>query len=161
VLFGVSVDGRAVHLLSAMTHAERVVIAEREVDHTTNEITAFRPLLEDLDLTDCLVTADALHAPRDHANFLVEDTHAEYLLFVKENQPNFHNEMVCMGAERFAGLTSRCTRGTAGSRPAPSASRPPPTAWSSSPTSVSWCASTARPPTQRPASSAGPRRPGR
>jgi len=94
-------DGRAVHLLSAMTHAERVVIAQRKVDHKTNEITAFRPLLEDLDLTDCLVTADAMHAQRDHANFLVEDKHAEFLLFVKDNQPSLFNEMVCMGAERF------------------------------------------------------------
>jgi len=31
-------DGRAVHLFSAMTHAERGVIAGREVDHKTNEI---------------------------------------------------------------------------------------------------------------------------
>lgn len=112
VLFGVSVDGkslrgalqpdgRAVHLLSAMTHAERVVIAQREVEHKTNEITAFRPLLENLDLTDCLVTADAMHAQRDHANFLVEVKHAEFLLFVKENQPSLFNEMVCMAPDRF------------------------------------------------------------
>ena len=112
VLFGVSVDGkslrgalqsdgRAVHLLSAMTHAERVVIAQREVDHKTNEIKAFRPLLENLDLTGCLVTADAMHAQRDHANFLVGEKHADFLLFVKENQPSLCNEMVCLRPERF------------------------------------------------------------
>jgi len=104
-------DGRAVHLFSAMTHAERVVIAGREVDHPTNEITAFRPLLEDLNLTDCLVTADALHAQRDHANFLVEDTHAEFLLFVKENQPSLYNEMVCTAAERFAEPYTETSKG--------------------------------------------------
>jgi len=72
-------DGRAVHLLSAMTHAERVVIAEQEVDHKTNEITASRPLLADLDRTDSLVTADAMQAQHDHARFPVEDTHADFL----------------------------------------------------------------------------------
>ncbi len=112
VLFGVSVDGktlrgalqrdgRAVHLLSAMTHAERVVIAQQEVDHKTNEIKAFRPLLKDVDLTDCLVTADAMHAQRDHANFLVGEKHADFLLFVKENQPSLYNEMVCTPPESF------------------------------------------------------------
>ena len=95
-------DGRAVHLLSAMTHAERVVIAQQEVDHKSNEIKAFRPLLADLDLTDCLVTADAMHAQRDHARFLVEEKHADFLLFVKENQPNLCNEMYCLAPERFA-----------------------------------------------------------
>jgi hypothetical protein len=31
------------------------------VDHTTNEIARFRPLLDRLDLTDTVVTVDALH----------------------------------------------------------------------------------------------------
>jgi predicted transposase YbfD/YdcC len=84
-------DGRAVHLLSALTHDERVVIAQQEVDHKVNEIKVFRPLLEGLDIEGALVTADAMHTQRDHACFLVEDKHADYLLFVKENQPTLHD----------------------------------------------------------------------
>jgi predicted transposase YbfD/YdcC len=87
-------DGRAVHLFAAMTHDERVVIGQEEVDHKTNEIKAFRPLLGDLDLAGCIVTADAMHAQRDHAQFLVEEKHADFLLFVKENQPNLHAAIV-------------------------------------------------------------------
>ena len=94
-------DGRAVHLLCAMTHGERVVIAQQEVDHKTNEIKLFRPLLKDLDLTGCLVTADALHAQDDHARFLVEEKHAEFFLFVKGNQPSLYNEMVCLPHDGF------------------------------------------------------------
>jgi predicted transposase YbfD/YdcC len=84
-------DGRAAHLFAAMTHHERAVIAQEEVDHKTNEIKAFRPLLAGLDLAGCTVTADAMHAQRDHATFLVEEKHADYLLFVKENQPSLYD----------------------------------------------------------------------
>jgi hypothetical protein len=60
-----------VHLLAAMDHATGAVLAQTEVDHTTNEITRFQPLLERLDLTDTVVTADALHTQREHAEWLV------------------------------------------------------------------------------------------
>ena len=80
-------DGRAVHLFAAMVHKEGTVIAQRQVDHKTNEITEFRPLLEDLDLEGAVVTADAMHAQRDHAKFLVEQKKADYVLTVKGNQP--------------------------------------------------------------------------
>jgi len=94
-------DGRAVHLLAAMTHEDRVVIAQQEVDHKTNEIKLFRPLLANLDLAGCLVTADALHAQDAHARFLVEEKNAEFLLFVKGNQPSLYNEIVCTPPGRF------------------------------------------------------------
>lgn len=42
-------DGRAVHLLAAMTSGG-AVIAQREVGHKTNEITQVSPLLDALDL---------------------------------------------------------------------------------------------------------------
>jgi hypothetical protein len=60
-------DGRAVHLFSAMVHGAGIVVGQVEVDNKSNEITALRPLLEPLDIAGCLVTADALHAQRDHA----------------------------------------------------------------------------------------------
>jgi hypothetical protein len=57
-----------VHLLAAMDQTTGVVLAQTEVGHTTNEIARFRPLLERLDLTDTVVTADALHTQREHAD---------------------------------------------------------------------------------------------
>ncbi|MGH9653107.1 MAG: ISAs1 family transposase [Bryobacteraceae bacterium] len=94
-------DGRAIHLLAAVTHDHGVVIAQQQVDHKTNEIKLFCPLLTGLDLAGALVTADALHAQRGHARFLVEDKHAEFLLFVKQNQPSLFNEIVCLPPDRF------------------------------------------------------------
>jgi predicted transposase YbfD/YdcC len=53
------------------------VLAQREVPAATNEIAEFQPLLAGLDLASVVVTADALHTQRDHANFLV-DRGADY-----------------------------------------------------------------------------------
>jgi len=79
-------DGRLVHLLSVLAHDERVVIGQEEVDHKTNEIKHFEPLLEPLDLTGTLVTADALHTQRSHARFLY-GRGADYLFYADNNQP--------------------------------------------------------------------------
>lgn len=81
-------DDRAVHLLSAMTHREGATVAQRDVDTKTNEITVFGPLLESLDLAGVVVTADALHAQRGHACFLVQDKDADYIFGLRDNQPS-------------------------------------------------------------------------
>jgi predicted transposase YbfD/YdcC len=82
-----------VHLLAAMDHTSRGVLGQAEVDGKTNEITQFRPLLEGLDLADTVVTADALHTQREHADWLVTHKHAAYLLIVKHNQPTLHHQL--------------------------------------------------------------------
>jgi hypothetical protein len=64
-------DGTQVHLLSAMSEGG-LVLAQREVDAKSNEITAFRPLLAPLDLAGRVVTFDAMHSQISHARFLVE-----------------------------------------------------------------------------------------
>ncbi len=50
-----------VHLLAAMVHDSGIVMARREVDGKTNEITCFQSLLSTMGMTGVVVTADALH----------------------------------------------------------------------------------------------------
>jgi len=83
----VGVDGRRVHLLAALDQQQGTVLAQRRVDGKSNEITGFRPLLEEVDLEGAVVTADALHCQRAHARYLVGERHADYLFVAKENQP--------------------------------------------------------------------------
>jgi predicted transposase YbfD/YdcC len=82
-----------VHLLAVMDHTSRGVLGQTQVDATTNEITQFRPLLEGLDLAATVITADALHTQREHADWLVTHKHAAYLLIVKGNQPALHHQL--------------------------------------------------------------------
>jgi predicted transposase YbfD/YdcC len=82
-----------VHLLAAMTHDSGIVVAQREVDGKTNEITCFQPLLSTIAMTGVVVTADALHTQRAHARHLVEELGADYVLTVKENQPTLFAQL--------------------------------------------------------------------
>jgi predicted transposase YbfD/YdcC len=94
-LRGANRDGRQVHLLAAMDHATRTVLAQREVHGAPGEVPAFQPLLADLDLAGTVVTADALQTHAGAAEFLVVGKQAHYLFVVKANQP---------------ALLARCTR---------------------------------------------------
>ena len=86
-LRGAACDGRQVHLLAAMDHATRAVLAQRQVNGAPGEVPGFQPLLGDLELTGAVVTADALHTHGDAAEFLVTVKQAHYLFVVKANQP--------------------------------------------------------------------------
>jgi hypothetical protein len=79
--------GRRVHLLAAMDHTTRAVLAQRQVDGAPGEVPSFQPLLADLDLAGVVVTADALQTHREAAEYLVTTKQAHYLFVVKANQP--------------------------------------------------------------------------
>jgi predicted transposase YbfD/YdcC len=101
----VAVDGKTVrgsngpgqdarHLLAAIDHRSGVVLGQVDVAGKTNEIPRFRSLCDQIgSLTDAVLTADALHAQRGHADYLVLERGAHYLLTVKGNQPALHRQL--------------------------------------------------------------------
>jgi predicted transposase YbfD/YdcC len=89
-------DGQARHLLAVADQQAGVVLAQAEVDGKTNEITCFAPLLAPLDLAGAVVTADAMHAQREHAQFLVTKKNAHYILAVKNNQPGLYAQLASL-----------------------------------------------------------------
>jgi predicted transposase YbfD/YdcC len=85
------------HLLAAIDQRAGVVLGQVDVVSKTNEITRFRSLCDRIaDLTDAVVTADALHAQRDHADYLVLERGAHHLLTVKGNQPGLHHQLTAL-----------------------------------------------------------------
>lgn len=68
---GSRTDGTAAHLLAAALHACQTVIAQRQIAAKSNEIPAFAPLLDRIDLRGVVVTADALHTQRAHAEHVI------------------------------------------------------------------------------------------
>jgi predicted transposase YbfD/YdcC len=77
---------RQPHLVSVLDHAGGVVLGQVQVEAKSNEIGAFTTLLDDLDLTDVLITADAAHTNRNHADYL-HKRGGHYLFTAKLNQP--------------------------------------------------------------------------
>jgi hypothetical protein len=96
-----SSEGKQTHLVSAFLHKEGIVIAQQAVDAKSNEITAVRPLLENIDITDSVITADAMHTQKDTARFIVEEKHADYLFTVKDNQPTLKQDIETLKMESF------------------------------------------------------------
>jgi len=86
-------DTKAVHLVAAVLHRDAVVVAQHRVADKTNEISSPTPLLEPLDLTGAVVTADAMFTQTAIATHLVEDKHADYLFTVKDNQPTLRQDI--------------------------------------------------------------------
>jgi predicted transposase YbfD/YdcC len=82
-----------VHLLAALDHADGVVLGQTEVDGKSNEITAFATLFDRIDVRDALITADALHTQRGHADYLHERG-GHYLWIAKANQPRLHAQLL-------------------------------------------------------------------
>ena len=81
-------DGRPVHLMSAVTHTTQRLLNQIPVAEKSNEIPAFRPLLEPLPLRGVVVTADAEQCQRANAQFLVCQKEADYIFLARGNQPS-------------------------------------------------------------------------
>ena len=100
LLTAIAIDGKwlrgvadgQVKLFAAMLHEEKVIIAQHRIPDDTTETTQVKELLENVDLAGAVVTADAVNAQRDTAEYIAgkaEDggRDSAYFLFVKGNQP--------------------------------------------------------------------------
>lgn len=83
------------HLLAAFDHAHGIVLGQVDVGAKTNEIPRFTALLDRIEITGAVITADALHAQRDHATYLA-GRGAHYLLIVKRNQPSLYAQLAAI-----------------------------------------------------------------
>ena len=83
---GAAAGGTRPHLLAALEHERGVVVGQLAVPDKSSEIPALKDLLEPMDLTGTVVTADALHCQRDTAAWLT-GRGADYVMTVKGNQP--------------------------------------------------------------------------
>ena len=79
----------AIHMVSAFSAANELVLGQIKINEKSNEITAIPELLELLEIRGCLVTIDAMGCQRDIAKKIV-NKNANYLLAVKGNQPKLH-----------------------------------------------------------------------
>lgn len=79
-------DATALHLVSAFAAGAGLVLGQRATREKSNEITAIPELLSTLALGGCTVTIDAIGAQTAIAG-MIQDRGAEYVLAVKDNQP--------------------------------------------------------------------------
>lgn len=104
-----------VHLLAAYAPHVAAVVAQVRVDGKTNEHKAALQLLGVLPLEGKVVTGDAMFCQRDFCQAVL-DGGGDYLLTVKDNQPQLHFAIASMFAESaaFSPLPTAALAGRAG-----------------------------------------------
>lgn len=103
---GIAIDGKTVcsacspddpksilHIVSAWSHAQHLVLAEQKVAEKSNEITAIPELLKLLVLEGCIVTIDAMGCQKKIVREIVAKK-AGYAIVVKENQEYLHKAIM-------------------------------------------------------------------
>jgi predicted transposase YbfD/YdcC len=82
----------ALHLVSAWSSENRLVLGQVKVADKSNEITAIPALLELLDIAGCIITIDAMGTQTAIAS-QVFNAKADYILALKGNHPTLHAQV--------------------------------------------------------------------
>jgi predicted transposase YbfD/YdcC len=91
--FDKAADQSALHSVSAWACGLRLCLGVESVDGKSNEIPAAQKLIEMLELEGAVVTGDAMHCQKKTCQAIL-DKHANYLFFVRRNQPGLHEAIV-------------------------------------------------------------------
>jgi predicted transposase YbfD/YdcC len=92
-----------VHMVSAWSGSNNLVLGQLKVDAKSNEITAIPKLLKLLVLKGCIVTIDAMGCQKEIASEII-DNGADYILALKGNQGNLLEQT----EDSFRFLDSNC-----------------------------------------------------
>jgi predicted transposase YbfD/YdcC len=76
----------ALHIVSAWASEEGIALGQVATEEKSNEITAIPELLKQIDLTDSLITIDAMGCQKEIARDIV-DGGGDFVISVKDNQP--------------------------------------------------------------------------
>jgi len=90
--YDTELEQSAIHMVSAWATTNRMVLGQVKVAEKSNEITAIPELLDALDLTECIVTIDALGCQKEIATRII-DKGADYVLAVKGNQEHLYTDI--------------------------------------------------------------------
>ena len=91
-LRGASACGAPTHLVSLVQHGSGTTLAQVAVAQKRNELSAVPTLLHGRDLTDTIITADALHTQRSFAHH-IHTAGGYYLMIAKANQPQLRDDL--------------------------------------------------------------------
>ena len=84
-------ESKALHLVAAVDHQSAQTLAQVATADKSNEITAAQTLLRKMPILDgSTFTFDAMHNQKETAHIVVEELSADYVIQIKDNQPNMH-----------------------------------------------------------------------
>ena len=90
--FDKSSNKACIHMVSAWSSKNNMVLGQIKVNEKSNEITAIPELLKLLEINGCIITIDAMGCQKDIAEDII-DNKADYILALKGNQITFFDEV--------------------------------------------------------------------
>ena len=85
-------DRNAIHMLNVWSVDHGISLGQIKTADKSNEIKAIPELLALLDIRNTTITTDAMGCQREIASTIIVDG-GDYLLAVKDNQPNLHHQI--------------------------------------------------------------------
>ena len=82
----------AIHLVSAWSHQNRLVLGQVKTECKSNELAAVKELLTLLDIQGAVISADAMSCQKDIVKQIC-DKEADYIIAIKDNQKNLKEEI--------------------------------------------------------------------
>lgn len=79
-------DQKPLHMISAWANENQLVLGQMATNEKSNEITAVPELLDTLDVSGCIITADAMNCQKQTTLKITEQS-ADYVLGLKDNHP--------------------------------------------------------------------------
>jgi predicted transposase YbfD/YdcC len=90
--FDTELDQSPIHIVSAWATSNRMVLGQIKVNDKSNEITAIPELIDALDLTNCIVSIDAMGCQKQIATH-IRAKDADYALALKKNQERLFTDV--------------------------------------------------------------------
>ena len=83
---------KALNTMSIYSHNYGVSLVQDYIEDKSNEIPMGPELIKKLDLTNCILTADALNTQKDTVS-AIKEAKGDYVLALKKNQKNFYEDV--------------------------------------------------------------------
>lgn len=83
---------KALNTMSIYSHNYGVSLVQDYIEEKSNEIPMGPELIKKLDLTNCILTADALNTQKETVK-AIKEAHGDYVLALKNNQKTFYKDV--------------------------------------------------------------------
>lgn len=88
-------EKKAIHMVSALSTKYGLILGQKKCAEKSNEITAIPELLDMININSAIITIDAMGCQKEIAQKIISK-HADYILALKGNQGNLHDEIIDM-----------------------------------------------------------------
>ena len=97
---------RPMHIVTALLVDKSLSLGQKVIESKSNEISAVRELLDELNINGAIVTLDAMHCQKETAEKIVNNG-GDYVLQLKANQGRFYEDVYAMFEDKYMDIADK------------------------------------------------------